>query len=145
MRPQNLKKCRKMFQTQHSHHWRTILCNIAGRWSFNVSANLSSIIKSINCFPAQHGSKSLHDFTKWLYMEKFFMIHLFSNHLKNWNELDSPEHISKTSMAVDLKLEIYVAYNPELFVFMGRNFLVRKSIQFIKLQTRRLFCEQRDL
>ena len=52
------------------------------------------------------------------------MIHLFSNHLRNWSELDSPENISKTGMTV--KIGDILAYNLELFVFMGHNLSGKK-------------------
>ena len=46
-------------------------------------------------------------------------------------------------MTVDLKLEIYWPITLNYLSSWGITFLVRKSIQFIKLQTRSLFCEQR--
>ena len=115
------------------------------RWwvleSFKVSVNLFNIRKPAYSFLAQHGSKSFHNCMKWLYMEKFFTIHLSSKHLRNWSELDSPENISKTGMTVDLKLEIYWPITLNYLSSWGITFLVRKSIQFIKLQTRSLWAK----
>ena len=48
-------------------------------------------------------------------------------------------------MTVGLKLELYWPITLNYLSSWGITFLVRKSLQFIKLQTRSLFCEQRDL
>ena len=113
----NVKKESKTNIFPHSG----ILCAIAGRRDFIVFVNLLSIRKSVYCFPAPLCTKSLHDSMKWL-LRWSFVLPVCSAIIWGTKRNQIHQRLSqKHRMAVDINLEIYVAYDPELFVFMEHN------------------------